>query len=118
MTKEVRLATAPNEASMEDVPEVQEKGLASNLMFNEETDDLLEDGEFQDDVSHTLVDGVEADVEENLSSGTDSAKQGDGSKQKMGGKAEHKAKMKPFSGGENRMSKKGTMAFPKPPAQT
>lgn len=43
---------------------------------------------------------------------------GDGIKQKAVGRQHHKVKEGIISGGESRVSKKGTVALPKPPAQT
>ncbi|XP_010500230.1 PREDICTED: uncharacterized protein LOC104777640 isoform X4 [Camelina sativa] len=86
--------------------------------FNESTDDLLEDGEFDDDTN--LQDSRNSAME-TVSLGkriSFNPKAGKGVKQAGVGKHGQKAKDGSSAGGGSRPFKKGMVALPKPPAQT
>ncbi|XP_010500229.1 PREDICTED: uncharacterized protein LOC104777640 isoform X3 [Camelina sativa] len=96
--------------------------------FNESTDDLLEDGEFDDDTNLQdsrlasdlmLKDGTESvlETEDNLILIL-IILAGKGVKQAGVGKHGQKAKDGSSAGGGSRPFKKGMVALPKPPAQT
>ncbi|XP_010471092.1 PREDICTED: uncharacterized protein LOC104750926 [Camelina sativa] len=113
-------------------------GVAAMAMdFVVKTDDLLEDGEFNDNAKGDLKivqeegnfqeEGIElhtgqgtdlqTDQESDIPSDSDGGQQGDGNKQKTLGKQEHFTMGgKPSDGG--RLGKKGMGALPKPPVRT
>ncbi|XP_010412598.1 PREDICTED: uncharacterized protein LOC104698914 isoform X2 [Camelina sativa] len=89
-------------------------------MFNESTDDLLEDGEVNDaDKSEEQESGLVTVA--GSESGLDAegnAIQGKGNKPVTIGNQRHKTKYGIPVGGGSRLLKKGTVALPKPLAQT
>ncbi|XP_019085700.1 PREDICTED: uncharacterized protein LOC109126521 [Camelina sativa] len=99
--------------------------LSAGLEFSEETDDLLEEGEYPEVVLTDKVDGENVPVGEPASDmetslvGEDAIiPQGDGHKQRTIGKQVHKVKDGLIPGGGSHPVKKGMVALLKPPAQT
>ncbi|XP_010482364.1 PREDICTED: uncharacterized protein LOC104761044 isoform X2 [Camelina sativa] len=87
--------------------------------FEEETDDLLEDGEYPDGDPMVNGDSESSKGDDTIASHSDAINnlQGDGNKQKvMGIQGNNSTGGKPSGGG--RQVKRGMVALPKPPAQT
>ncbi|XP_020867963.1 uncharacterized protein LOC9330643 isoform X2 [Arabidopsis lyrata subsp. lyrata] len=105
--------------AMEDVPEMEDKDINAGIQISESADDLLEDGECQvdeeTDNQETMEEITDADGQI-IPEGEKIGPQDDVSKQRAAGKNKPKEGAK--SGGINRMSKKGMVALPKPPAHT
>ncbi|EFH60118.1 predicted protein [Arabidopsis lyrata subsp. lyrata] len=118
-SKDSEIGEDQNDLVMEDEPEMHDEDPISGSHFSENTDDLLEDGECQDDEEAVVQVTVEESQEDEGTGTSEEIKSGlkdGGNKQKTVSKNKTKEGIK--AGGANRTMKKGIVDLPKPPAQT